>query len=282
MLEEVIFSQLTMPGEIIRVLLAFIGTGAAAYYDLFNKKNVPDNLLYGFLAVAFLVNLVFYQESLFWFSLGIAVFFSVIGYFFYRLGQLGGADVFVIASIILLLPIHPSFVGMAFNMPFVLSVIIFSGVLFALYVIFYFGWRLSQLEAKPNWAYALMFLPYLLFAYVYVNSFLFSPMYFIFVTILLFATIFFMMFREHLIRLLAEELPVAQLEAEDVLALEIMNKDLIDRYKLPRLLTKAEIERLKETKVSEVWVYTRLPPFIPFLFVGMVLSLLFAQHLLLM
>ena len=105
-------------------------------------------------------------------------------------------------------------------------------------------------------------------------------MYFVFVSILLFATIFFMMFRESMIKLLAEELPVSQLEAEDVLALEIMNKDMIKRYKLPRLLTKAEVERIKKTKLSELWVYTRLPPFIPFLLLGMVFSMLFAKSLL--
>jgi Flp pilus assembly protein protease CpaA len=280
MLENIVFSELTMPGEIIRVIIAFVGTAAAAYYDLFNKKNVPDQFLYGFLAIAFLTNLVLYEENLFWFSLAVAAFFSAVGYLFYKMGQLGGADVFVLASIILLLPIHPSFVGMSFNMPFVLSVIIFSGVLFALYVLVYFGWRLSQVEAKPNLLYALMFIPYLLFAYVYVNSFLFSPLYFIFVTILLFATIFFMMYRDSLIRLLAEELPVSQLEPEDVLALEIMNKDMVKRYKLPRLLTKGEVERIKKTKLTELWVYTRLPPFIPFLLIGMVLSLLFANSLL--
>ncbi len=280
MLENIVFSELTMPGEMIRVIIAFLGTAAAAYYDLFNKKNVPDQFLYGFLAIAFLTNLILYEENLFWFSLAVAAFFSAVGYLFYKMGQLGGADVFVLASIILLLPIHPSFVAMSFNMPFILSVIIFSGVLFALYVLVYFGWKLSQVEAKPNLLYALMFIPYLLFAYVYVNSFLFSPLYFIFVTILLFATIFFMMYRDSLIRLLAEELPVAQLEPEDVLALEIMNKDMVKRYKLPRLLTKGEVERIKKTKLTELWVYTRLPPFIPFLLIGMVLSLLFANSLL--
>lgn len=280
MLENIVFSELTMPGEIIRVIIAFVGTAAAAYYDLFNKKNVPDRFLYGFLAIAFLTNLVLYEENLFWFSLAVAAFFSAVGYLFYKMGQLGGADVFVLASIILLLPIHPSFVNMSFNMPFILSVIIFSGVLFALYVLVYFGWKLSQVEAKPNLLYALMFIPYLLFAYVYVNSFLFSPLYFIFVTILLFATIFFMMYRDSLIKLLAEELPVAQLEPEDVLALEIMNKDMVKRYKLPRLLTKGEVERIKKTKLTELWVYTRLPPFIPFVLIGMVLSLLFANSLL--
>ncbi len=282
MLEDILFGQLTMPGELIRLVLAFLGTGIAAYFDLFNKKNIPDALLYGFLGVAFLANLVLYQDTLFWFSLAVAAFFSAIGYLFYRVGQLGGADVLVLAAVMLLLPINPSFSGMPFNMPFVFSVIIFAGVAFALYVMVFFSWKLMQIEAKPKLVYGLMFVPYLLFAWVYVNSFLFSPVYFIFITILLFATIFFMMFKESLNRLLAEEMPVSQLEPEDVLALEVMNKDLIERYKLKRLLTKDEIARLKKSRVSEVWVYTKLPPFIPFILAGMLLGLFFARSLLLL
>lgn len=275
-----------MPWELIRVLVAFAGTIAAAYYDLYNKKNVPDNLLYAFLGVAFLVNLLTCalaeEWTMFWFSLGLAAFFSAIGYVFYRVGQLGGADVLVLASIMLLLPIHPSFVGMSFNIPFIFSVIVFSGVLFALYVMVAFGYKLYQTEAKANWLYALMLIPYLLFAWVYINSFLFSPVYFAFITILLFATIFFLVYKKPLMGLLSESLPVAQIEPEDVIALELMNQDLVRRFKIPRLLTKAEVERLKESKVEEVIVYTKLPPFIPFLLVGMVLALLFGSSLLLL
>jgi hypothetical protein len=270
-----------MPGEIIRVLVAFIGTGIATYYDLYNKKNVPDQFLYGFLAVAFILNLVLFQEDLFWFSIAIAAFFSAIGYIFYRVGQLGGADIFVLASIMLLLPIHPSFVGMTFNIPFIFSVIVFSGVLFAFYVMAFFGWKLYQAEAKPKLLYALMLIPYLLFAWVYVNSFLFSPIYFAFITVLLFATIFFLMFKESLMNLLSEELPVSQIEPEDVLALEIMNKDMVEKYKIPRLVNEDEIARLKKAHVPSVMVYTKLPPFLPFILVGMVLGLLFAKDLLL-
>ena len=281
MLEDILFGQLSMPGEAIRTVLAFLIVIVAAYFDIFNKKNIPDQVLYASLVLAFLVNLFFYQESLFWFSIALAVFFSAIGYMFYRIGQLGGADVFILASVMLLLPIHPSYVGMTFNIPYIFSVIIFSGVAFALYVLGFYSFKLIETEAKPNLLYGLMLIPYLLFAYIYINSFLFSPVYFAFISILLFASIFFMMFRESLNMLLAEELPIAQLEPEDVLALEIMNKDMIERYKIQRMATKSEIERLRKTKVSEVWVYTRLPPFIPFILVGMVLSLLFAKSLLL-
>lgn len=281
MLEDILFGQLTLPGEFIRVIIAFLGVLVATYYDLFNKKNVPDLFLYAFLVVAFLVNLVLYQENLFWFSLAISFFMSAIGYLFYRVGQLGGADVFIIASIILLLPIHPSFSEMSFNIPFIFSVIIFSGVIFALYMMVHFGFKLLKTDAKPNYLYLLMFIPYGLFAYVYVGSFLFSPIYFAFITISMFAIILMMVFKESINKLLAEELPLSQLEQEDVLALELMNKDMIERYKLTRLVTKNELERLKKTKLTELWVYTKLPPFIPFIFIGMVLSLLFAKYLLL-
>lgn len=281
MLEDIIFGQLTLPGEFIRVIIAFLGVLIATYYDLFNKKNVPDLFLYAFLVVAFLINLVLYQESLFWFSLAITFFMSAIGYLFYRVGQLGGADVFIIASIILLLPIHPSFSEMSFNIPFIFSVIIFSGVIFALYMMVHFGFKLLKTDAKPNYLYLLMFIPYGLFAYVYVGSFLFSPIYFAFITISMFAIIIMMVFKESINKLLAEELPLSQLEQEDVLALELMNKDMIERYKLTRLVTKNELERLKKTKLTELWVYTKLPPFIPFILIGMVLSLFFAKYLLL-
>jgi len=281
MLEDILFGQLSMPGEPIRIFLAFFIVIVAAYFDVFNKKNIPDQVLYASLILAFLVNLFYYEATLFWFSLAVAAFFSAIGYLFYRIGQLGGADVIILASVMLLLPIHPSFVGMSFNVPFIFSVIIFSGVAFALYVLGYYSFKLLQTEAKPNLMYGLMLIPYLLFAYVYIGSFLFSPVYFAFISILLFASIFFLMFRESLNMLLAEELPIAQLEPEDVLALEIMNKDMIERYKIKRMVTQSEIDRLKKTKVTEVWVYTRLPPFIPFILIGMVLAILFAKSLLL-
>jgi hypothetical protein len=66
-----------------------------------------------------------------------------------------------------------------------------------------------------------------------------------------------------------------------VLALEIMNKDMIERYKIRRVMTQAELDRLKVTKVTELWVYTKLPPFLPFILAGMFLSVLFTGSLIL-
>lgn len=279
MLEEVLFGPIALPGELFRLAIALLGTAAAAYYDVFNSRNVPDNLLYAFLAVAFITNLVFFQEDLFWFSLAVAAFISAIGYVFYRAGQIGGADLFVMASIMLLLPIQPSFVESAVNLPFFFPVWLFSGILLALYVLFFFGWKLMQTETKPDWKYALMLIPYLLFAYMFFNSVLFSPVYFAFVSIAMFTTIFFMIFRNDLNRLLAEEMPVGQLQPEDVLALEMMDQETVKKNDIKRLVGQKEIDRLKELKISEVWVFTKLPPFLPFMLAGIIIALFFTDML---
>ncbi len=281
MIEEVVFSNITMPGEDIRLIVAFLGVVAATYYDLFNRKNVPDKLLYGFLAVAFITNLIFYSEQLFIFSLAVALFFSVIGYIFYRAGQIGGADLFVLLSIMLLLPIQPSISGLPFNMPFIISVMIFSGLLFAVYVMLDFGYKLLKSgHAKPKLLYGLLLVPYLLFAYIYVNSVLYSPVYFTILTILFIATIFFMMFKEELTLLLAEKIPVEKLEPEDVVAMEFISKETAEEYGIRRLVTEDMIKRLKDKNYGEIWVYTKLPPFLPFVLVGIVLALFFSKALL--
>lgn len=279
-IENVVFGNIEMPGELIRLILAFAGVCVATYYDIFNKKNIPDVFLYGFLAVAFIVNAVLYQEDLFLFSLGVALFLSAIGYLFYRAGQLGGADIFVLASIMLLLPIHPTFLDMPFGMPFIFSVMIFGGVLFALYVMASFGLKLRERETEPQFVYLLMIIPYAIIAYLFLEWNLILQFYFIILTVLFIAMIFFMIYRKDLTALLAEKMDVGQVEPEDVLALELMEKEIVKKYDLKRLATEKEIERMKEVGVGEVWVYTKLPPFLPFILAGMFLALFLSKALL--
>jgi len=279
MIEEVLFGNTAMPGELVRLIVAFLGVGVATYFDIFKKRNVPNMLLYAFLAVALVVDVIFYQQDIFLFSVSLAVFFSAISYIFYRFGQLGGADIFIIASVILLLPIHPSFVDLTFNLPFIFSVIVFAGVAFAVYIVAFYGLRLIGSGAQPKLKYLMLLIPFLIFAYVFINSVLFSLIYFVFVSVLLLATIFFLMFREDINLMLAERMSPAELEEEDVLALEMMDEKLVKKHGLKRLVTKKEMERMKELKIKEVWVYSKLPPFLPFLLLGMVLSLFFAGAL---
>jgi len=60
-----------------------------------------------------------------------------------------------------------------------------------------------------------------------------------------------------------------------------MDQDFVKKNKLQRLLTQSELVRLKKLKIKELWVYTKLPPFLPFLLVGFILALFYSKHLLL-
>ena len=281
MIENIFFGKTVLPGESIRIILAFLGVLIATYFDIFNRRNVPDKFLYAFLVVAFIANLAFYDADLFLFSLAMAIFFSAIFYVFYRMGQLGGADVIVMASVMLLLPIHPSFVKISFNFPFLFSTLVFSGTVFALYVIIYYGAKLFSKGANPKWGYALMLIPYALFVYIYFTSqVLFSPVYLVLITVLFVATTFFLMFKDDLNKLLSEQVPLSRLETEDVLALDIMDQKIVKKYQLKRLVNDGEIKRLTTAGLKEVIVYSKLPPFMPFFLVGMIIAMLYASTLL--
>jgi len=284
MIERVLFSSISVPGEAVRVLLAFVGVLVITYYDLFNKKNVPDKVLYGFLGLSLLTNAIFYifqpDLDLLVFSFGAAIFISAIGYFFYRMGQIGGADVIAIAGVMLLVPFVPSFSGLSFNMPFIVPTMIYAGLLFTIYATIKFSTKIMTQGGSPNLLYLLLVIPFLFFVYTYINSPVFSPVYLAIISILLLATIFFMVYKHDITLMLAEELPLDKISAEDVVAIELIDPKVVREYKINRLVTAEELVRLKESGLETLWIYTNLPPFVPFLLGGMALALLFSKSLL--
>ncbi len=280
-LESLLFNSVQLPGEQVRIILALLGLLATTYFDLFNKRNVPNNLLYAFLFLSLAINFAFYNENIFLFSLFVAIPIALFGYLSYKMGQIGGADILVLLSINFALPVHPSVSSLTFNFPFIASLFVFSGVLFALYFLIQFAFRLYKSNAKPNKLAFLMLIPYFILAYLYLNSPLYSPVYFSFITIMLFASIFFVAYREDIYKLQAQKISLSRIESEDVLALELMDQELVKKYKLNRLVTQSELDRFKKLKIKELWVYTKLPPFLPFLLFGFILALFFSKYLLL-
>ncbi len=281
MLEKILFGNLEIPGESIRILIGFLGLLATSYYDIFNNKNIPEKLLFGFLGVSLIINFYFFHEDLSIFAFILALVIGILGFVLNRFGQLGSADVIVLSSIVLLLPIHPSFSGLLFNFPFIFSLLVFSGVLFSLYVVGNFGLKILKLKkTNPNKLALIILLPYAVFLYMYFQFPFFSPAYFSIISIVTISTMFFMLYKEDINKMLVEKVSLKKAEEEDVLALEFMSKKLVEKYKLQRLLTKEELSRLKKLKIKELWIYTHLPPFLPFLLVGFVISLFFSNLLL--
>lgn len=283
-LEKVLLGLVPMPGEYVRAGLALAGLLAASYYDISNRRNIPDRLLYAFFIVAVGANLAFFDAGIATMGVLVAVLLAVFGYGLYRMGQWGMADVLAMVSIALLLPVHPSWAAPRPNYPFVLSVFLFSFVLFALYMISYYGWKLAKKgKGVADRKYLLLLLPYAVLIYLLatlpVSLVVLSPAYLLILSITVLASVFYLVYRNPIQDLLSERLPLSKAEDGDVVVLERMGKEGSD-YKIPRVLTAYEIGRLRRLKVKEIWVYAHLPPFLPFLLVGTVLALLGSPMLL--
>ena len=274
MLEKLLFSTLVMPGELFRIAIALLGTSATVYYDVFNNRNVPDKLLYAFLAIAFLTNLIFFDADALLYGAGLTAILFAFGFALYKMGQIGGADLFVICAITLLLPIHPSFLSTPFNYPLIFSALLYSGVAFAAFSIFYFAnLMLKSRNAKPNLLYLALLLPYALFAYMFISAPFFSPVYFFIASALLLSSIFFLVYRNSINEAMMQEVKVSALDGdEDVLARERM-EPLMKKLKIGPVIGKNELAILKKAKVNEVWILANLPPFLPFLLLGLIASL---------
>ncbi len=282
-LENALFGSISMPYEWLRVALAFIGLTITSYYDIFNRRNIPDNLVYGFFAISALLNIAFFDMCTVVYALAILIPISIFGYAMYRMGQWGGADALVLVSLALLLPAHPSFLNMQLNYPFVFSIFVFSATLFAIYVVLSLLPKLLSSKAKPDLKYLILLVPYVLVLYMLTNAIAvisISPIYLFVLMVALFSSLFYLLYKESITNMLAEEVHLSKAEEGDIAVLELMGQETVDKYRLQRLLTFSELQRLKSLKLKSIWIYTALPPFLPFLLAGMVFALLFSPLLL--
>lgn len=255
----------------MRVALAVAGTAIASWYDLANNRNVPNNFLYGFLAVAILANAVFFQQDVVVFAAATAALIFAAGYVLYKVGYIGGADVYVLTSIALLVPVFPSHVDALFNFPVVLSILINSGVLFAAYSLYLIISHAVLNGKKGKYEYFLLAPAYGVLLYFLSSTGVFGIGYLAAITLLIFSSILFMVYRESVTAAMARKVPLSKVEEEDVAVLELMPA-LAKKYKIKRLLDEKELARLRKLDVKWLYVYKELPPFLPFVLAGLLIA----------
>lgn len=279
----------SVPGLDVRILVAVAFTATAACYDVFNKKWVPNWLLYAFVGAALLLNIIFFQPEVFSQAIVFGAAAFIISYPLYRLGQLGGADVYAYAAIAAAVPYLPKpllAATQSIPYPFILSVLAPTGLAFILHMLARFIPYISRKIAKGKvdfgyrrlaapativiafafFAYALSSLPVQLpVSYLAVLSFLFVSL------------VFFSSFKQEIKESMVEMLPVRALQAEDVLALEQMDRSVVKRLSLSPLLTAKSIAALKKSRLKKVPVYTGMPFFLPYLLFGLVFTVLFGD-----
>ena len=138
---------------------------------------------------------------------------------------------------------------------------------------------MHQKKLKANYWYLILIIPYLIFAWIFLSAPFFSIVYFSIASLLLLSSIFFLVFREAINEGITEKVLVSKLPPDgDVLAKEKM-APLMKKLKIGPVIEEKELAILKKAKVKEVWIYSKLPPFLPFVLIGLLASLFFGNLL---
>ena len=280
-----------IPGIGVRIVAAIAFTSAAAYFDIFNKRWVPNWLVYSFVAVAVLLNTVFFSETVFIQSIVFGAAMFLLTYPIYKLGQLGGADVYVFAAIAATIPYLPK--PLLTNTPsapypFIFSVLVPTGLLFILHMAFRFIpyiWQKiakHQIKIGPAQAAGPIFILIAFTAFTYSLPRFPFPLplsYLATVYFLMASLVFFSLFKSEIKASMVESIKVRDLQEEDVLAIEQMDQELVRRLGLKPLIDKQTIVMLSKAKVKTAPVYTGMPAFLPYLLFGLLFTVLFGDML---
>lgn len=292
LLDMFLMADTPLPFELLRIFTAIAGLLVCVYFDLFNKKNVPDMLLYAFLAISFIVNIFAFNQTTSIYAIETGVVIFAIFYLLYRFGQLGGADVYILASIALLLPVQPKMFLLSqqssyLSLPFMLNVIIATGISFMLWMLvktFPVAMKALKTPGKIKWTQLLgsfaMVGAYAIFAYFISQNPIFPPAYFYFASVLVFLSLYFTLFKDAINDSMFEWVYAKDIEVEDILAVDKMEKEFVKKHSLSRLVGEKQLEKLKKIK-SKIAVYKNLPPFTPHILIGLVFSILFGSIILL-
>jgi hypothetical protein len=269
-----------MPFEQLRIAASLIMLAICAYFDLFKDKNIPDNVLYCALVISAIIALPAPKELIVM-EAAQAIGLGAICYLFYRMGYMGGAEMFIIPSMALLLPIPPVAAGVFLNFPFILFVLLFSGMLFSITNFLYFAYRLAKLGAKLkiNLEGASMAVMTILFAVLYVNSPIGNPAILAVVVSLGLMSFLYYTYRDELDWVMSGEIDVDDAE-EEVVNPKMLNPKAVEIFRSSPLVTTDAVKRLKKLGIKKIMVMKGMPPYMPFLLGGEIVAILYAKLLL--
>ncbi|MEM4296417.1 MAG: hypothetical protein QXP22_02425 [Candidatus Anstonellales archaeon] len=252
------------------IILVMLITGIGALYDLFNKKEVPDNILFILIFISFLYSIFFTD---FYFGILQALLILSIGYIAYKRGLLGFADVIFFSCIALIIP----YKNIAYiKLPFVLPVFVYSGLFFAVASIIYYGFRMAKNGiTKINIAGIFPLLAFLIFLFFY-KDFMFFSTFFIF--LIFFAVLissFYIAFEHDLKRATSSEEKISEQLIEDIIAYDLLNEKQKAVIGNKRVVDEELLQKLKENNIKTLPVYKHLLPFLPFLLIGSIFAYLY-------
>ncbi len=278
--------------------IAVLFSIACSYYDLFNKRNIPEKLLWAFLAIAAVASFALNGQDGFVNGAIQAAIIAAIGYLSYRAGQMGLADVFVLCSIALLVPaidlsIDWGYAAASFSVPAVLLVFFAAVISFSYIMAVYYFYKVvlaGSGKKRPRYApeikdgkkalFVAGSILIFIIAYGFSNAIIGigaakSAIAATFPVLMFFFAYFMADIKDTMV----EDVPVGRLELEDVIAVEKMDPKKTAKYGIGRLIDKDNLIAIKKSGAKSVPVYTGMPPFLPFILLGLLIVILFNGYI---
>jgi Flp pilus assembly protein protease CpaA len=280
-----------MQFEELRIFIAVGGLLAASYYDLFNRRNVPGWVTYLMLGAGILLSIATLDfASMFYPGIAAAAILG-FGYFIYKSGQIGGADVLIFAALALLLPSAPvpllslRHAVPLLTLPFILSIFVLSGLLSIIGMSTTYVPRIItglpkgkvKVSATSLFSAAVIVASYGVVMYFVQGAFPLPLIQVVAIAILVLLAAVLILFKEYISDSMIEWVPISRIDDEDVIALEKLDPALVRKYSLGKVLTPAELSKLRKTKLKKFPIFKGMPPFVPYMLLALILLLLFGD-----
>ncbi len=288
--------------ELLRIAIALLGTSIAAYQD-WKTSYIDDKILYTMIATGLLLNIATFDTNFIAFSIGGALLIAIAGYFTYKQGQFGGGDVLLFAALQLLLPLAPLETTSAINITTLLNNSIFTTAasLFPFFVSIFatasllaliasscgyaYQLHLKKIQWRPDKIVTFAIIALTVTFLVWFNSVrqLTIGQTSLFILMAASAVFSTAMKKQVMKEIIVKKIKISEVEDEDILATEEMDKKIIEKYGVERVLTRENVEKLKkvqrETGMNLFPVYKNLPRFGPYVLAGLILNLLLLNFL---
>lgn len=285
---------------LLKIALALAIAFAYMLFDVFNERNVPDVFAYGTLIVAAAAAILGANTNAIEISYIAAVAICGLGYIAYRIGEIGAADIIELAALVLLIPLQPipALTGTnQLGLPFVISLIVDTGIAAVIMVPLYYipkafhmmGGKVFQKISKADWSKALVVVVAYAIFFTFVATVFVVGTYGIamFITLMVFSSLM-LLFQNPITMSMVKMTTCSGFTEGDIIAFNMMTKAQINAAKrklssFGRLVTPAMIEEMKKKKVATKFpLYKNAVPLAVAIFAGLVMAILFGNMVLLM
>ena len=274
--------------EVIRVLVLLAFATLYAYFDIFNKRSIPNSFAYLSIIIGIIFT-IFYPFKTLELSLLIAAFVAAASYILYKAGFLGLGDGLELAFVSLMLPIQPTpLVNIPqLALPFILSVFISSGIVAIIALPIYYMLngkpKIRKESAIKGFVVFISYLLLLMLVYFLLGHIALIPT--VFIIIIAFFSALIFLFEASMNKRMITWIYPSRLGEDDIIAINLMSKKDIMFFKskypgFGRLADRKAISALRNIK-KKIPVYTNAIPFSAFILSGIILSLLIGDPILL-